>query len=356
MCISGIYALNEEMNDIQNGLSTSSVDIEIKEYNQNNELFQEDGKEVMPGDEIILIPKVNNLGIECYIRTKITYTINNTAFSSLDYIEGNYSNWTKKGEYYYYDSIFGKEETVDLFNKVLVPDNLSSEYNGKKITITIVVDAIQAKNFTGNWDNTPIKKSINRTYDIDYSGDSTVIYENDTNNHVTLDGGFFDNLGNMLPGDCISEEVKILNNSNQKNKYYLIVDYNGLTSAEIALLKKIRMVIKDSNDNIIVNSNLANKDKHNLGIFEPGNGNSYLIELTFPIDADNDYSKLFTKITWKFSYDNIKSSDSSTNPNNPKTGDLKFDLAMLVFILSSIGFIIVLFLEKINNGRKKEKI
>ena len=124
MFISGIYALQDEMSDVENGLSTSAVDIELKEYNQNNESFQEDGKKVMPGDEIGLIPRVNNLGIECYIRTKITYTINGDDFPIVDYITGNYSSWTKKDDYYYYGSILGKEESVDLFNKVLIPNHL----------------------------------------------------------------------------------------------------------------------------------------------------------------------------------------------------------------------------------------
>ena len=67
MCISGIYSLADEMNQTESGLSTSAVDNEIREYNQNNEPFLEDGKIVMPGDEIILIPRINNLGIECYL-------------------------------------------------------------------------------------------------------------------------------------------------------------------------------------------------------------------------------------------------------------------------------------------------
>ena len=42
MFISGIYSLNDEINKTESGLSTSAVDIEIKEYNQNNEPFDED--------------------------------------------------------------------------------------------------------------------------------------------------------------------------------------------------------------------------------------------------------------------------------------------------------------------------
>ena len=368
MCISGIYALKDEMSDIENGISTSAVDIEIKEYNQNGELFDEDGKNVAPGDQIILIPKVNNLGIECYIRAKITYTINNESFEVVEYITGNYSSWSKRGDYYYYDSILGKSESVELFSKVSIP-NLSSEYDGKEIVVHIVVDAIQSRNFDGNWDDVEIKESIDRTYDIDYDGESSIIYEDDVKNHVILDDGFFDNLGNMLPGDQMNENIKILNSSKNKNRYYLAIDYNELSQDEIVLLKKIKLVIKNSSTEVLVNSNLSNKEKYTLGEFEAEEGDSYNIELSFPSDADNDYSKLFTKVLWKFSYDTIEShddededdSDDNTpddkiipdNSTNPDTSDLKFDWSITVFLLSTLGFLITLMFGKINKDKEK---
>ena len=80
MCISGIYSLSSEINDTETTVSTGAVDIKLEEFNGNNEPFTEDGKVVMPGEEISLVPKVNNLGIECYLRTKITYTINNEEY------------------------------------------------------------------------------------------------------------------------------------------------------------------------------------------------------------------------------------------------------------------------------------
>ena len=153
MCISGIYSLSDEMNKTESGLSTSAVDIEIQEYNQNNEPFSENGKIVMPGDEIMLIPRINNLGIECYIRAKITYTINNENFDILNYIDGDYKSWNKDGDYYYYNSVLDKEESVDLFNRIEIPGNLSSAYQGKNVVVNIEVDAIQERNFDGNWSN-----------------------------------------------------------------------------------------------------------------------------------------------------------------------------------------------------------
>ena len=358
MCISGIYALSKEVNKTETGISTSAVDIEIKEYNQNNEPFDEDGKMVSPGDEIILIPRVNNLGIDCYLRAKITYTINNESINIEDYIEGEYSNWNKKGEYYYYDSIFQKADSLDLFNKLKIPNDIQITDSNEPIIVHMVVEAIQAKNFDGSWDNVTIKESINRTYDIDYKGESSVIYEDSTHNHILLDDHFFDNLGNLVPGDKQSEEITILNNSNTKNKYFLNIEYDNLTAQEKKLLNHIKLIIQNKKGDILVSSNLEDKSKYSLGVYSKRQGDTLTIELSLPKDLDNDYSKLFTKIRWRFSYDII----SRGGLINPKTWDLKFDLSITVFLLSALGFMIVLILGKKNtdniknNKRERKRI
>lgn len=343
MFVSGIFSLNDEINETESGLSTSAIDINIEEFNQYDQPFDEDGKSVMPGDEIILIPRVNNLGIECYLRTKIEYIINNEVFSTEDYIEGNYSSWTKSGEYYYYDSIVSNNSSIDLFNKITIP-SLTQEYYGKSVVVRIVVDAIQAKNFDGDWDNVEIKESIDRVYDIDYEGESSVIYEDNTNHHITLDSGFFDRLGNMLPGDSVLETINLLNSSNSKLEYYLSIDYDNLTSEEIALLQKMKLTIRKQNGDILIDSNLASKDKHILGIYSGGKGEIFTVEVSLPNDIDNDFSKLYAKITWVFSYDVLEQ-----HGGNPKTGDFKLDWSITIFILSSIGFLVVLCLGKVEN-------
>ena len=349
MLITGIYSLNDEINKAESGLSTSAVDIEIKEYNQNNQPFDQDGSHVMPGDEIILIPRINNLGIECYLRAKIEYYIENENFPITDYIEGNYTSWTKRGEYYYYDSIFPKEGSIDLFNKVTIP-NVSSDYNGKTIVVHIIVEAIQAKHFDGNWDDVEIKESVDRAYDINYDGESSVIFEDNASYHITIENEFFDKLGNMIPGDSAVETVNLLNRSDSKKEYFLSIDYNDLTNEELALLQKMKLKITKQDNEVILDSNLASKDKHSLGIYSYGKGEIFKIEVSLPNDIDNNYSKLFAKVIWRFSFDDLEKHEEV----NPHTGDMIFDLSINLFIASSMGFIIVLFLWK-NESEKEDK-
>ena len=346
MSISGIYSLSNELKESETTLSTGYVDIELKEYNGNNEPFTEDGTVVMPGESIQLIPRVNNLGSECYLRTKITYKINGKDFNILDYIEGNYSTWPRDGEYYYYGSILNKNESIDIFNLFKVPSNLTNEYQGKDIVINIVVDAIQAKNFDGNWQNVEILESIDKSYDISGEGSSTIIYENGTEDDIDINETFFDSLGGLLPGDSISDIVNIQNNSNNKNIYYLSLD-NDLNNEEKRLLESFKLIIKNSKGETIANKTLNYEDKIQLGILDPNEKETYTIEVSLPSTANNTVSKLLAKIKWKFSLENF-------DERNPQTGDFKIDTSITVFIISSIGLLIVLLLWKRENDREEE--
>ena len=350
MSVSGIYSLNREINVTETGISTGAVDIEIKEYN-NTQPFDEDGKPVMPGDEIVLIPRVNNLGVDCYLRAKIEYVIDGNEFPVIDYIDGTYSSWTKKGDYYYYDSVFSKKSHIDLFNKVTIP-NLSSEYYGKTVVVHIIVEAVQARNFNGNWDSVDIRKSIDRAYDVDYEGESTIIYEDNTDQHITFDDSFFNKLGNMLPGDSVSEKIVLLNKSSSNNEYYLSINYDSLTEEELALLRKIRIIIKKQDGEVLADSNLGNKNTYDLGIYRIGEGETFTIEVSIPSDVNNDFSKIYTKIKWDFSY-SIYGSDDIINPI---TYDSGIDIYMIVFIFSTIGLIINMFLWKKENQKDKKNI
>ena len=86
--VSGIYALVDDViNNTESTISTSYVDIKLEEY-QNGEPYTKENEVVMPGEIVPLNTKISNLGIDCYVRAKIIYTLNNTARQELE----KYSN------------------------------------------------------------------------------------------------------------------------------------------------------------------------------------------------------------------------------------------------------------------------
>ena len=59
----------------------------------------------------------------------------------------------KKDAYYYLTDILEHSEKITLFNEVHFPAEWTEEYAGQKIKINIQADAIQAANFTPNFDD-----------------------------------------------------------------------------------------------------------------------------------------------------------------------------------------------------------
>ena len=344
MIISGIYAIVSETISTNNILGTSAVDIELKEYDQNGNDFGEEEQLVMPGDRIKLVTKVHNLGMDCYIRAKIVYKTDNNIVAEQDYIDGDYKTWNQKDGYYYAESILNKNEVIELFNEVIIPSDLSDISSNNRIILNIVVDAIQAKNFNNDWEGIEIKKSVDRSYNIDYDGEFSIIFENNSEDHIKLDGDFFGDANNMVPGDINGEVISITNISNHKNEYFLSIDYDNLTKDELKLLDKMKVTIKNQNGKTIANGSFSNIKNKSLGIYKSKEKDNLTISLYLPEDADNDYSKLLSKVAFRFYINNL-----DKDSNNPQTGDFRLDASISLFVFSSIGFLIVLFIEKRND-------
>ena len=350
--ISGIYALTEDViNNTESTISTSYVDIKLEEY-QNGEPYIKENEVVMPGETISLNSKINNLGIDCYVRAKISYTLNGTEYNEFDYINGDYKNWNKKDKYYYYTQVLKQNEIINLFDTIQVPNEILNESSGDKIIVHIIVEAVQSKNFDGNWDEVDIKKAIDRSYSMDSEGKSEIIYENNADKYIDIGDGLFDNLGGLLPGDSITDQFTIDNNSSNRIKYYLSINTKNLTPEEIDLLENINISIKNNKGEELINGKLTDINNLLLGIYNSGSNGIITITISLPSNLDNEFSKIATKIIWVFS---VEEENTSINP---ETWDLRFDWSITLFMFSALGLLIVMILEKrekdnIENNKKK---
>ena len=350
--ISGIYALTEDViNNTESTISTSYVDIKLEEY-QNGEPYIKENEVVMPGETISLNSKINNLGIDCYVRAKISYTLNGTEYNEFDYINGDYKNWNKKDKYYYYTQVLKQNEIINLFDTIQVPNEILNESSGDKIIVHIIVEAVQSKNFDGNWDEVDIKKAVDRSYSMDSEGKSEIIYENNADKYIDIGDGLFDNLGGLLPGDSITDQFTIDNNSSNRIKYYLSINTKNLTPEEIDLLENINISIKNNKGEELINGKLTDINNLLLGIYNSGSNGIITITISLPSNLDNEFSKIATKIIWVFS---VEEENTSINP---ETWDLRFDWSITLFMFSALGLLIVMILEKrekdnIENNKKK---
>ena len=101
MTISGIYAISSNIIfTSENMFSTDSINIDLIEYmktNDNSEnLYDNKKRIVFPGNNVSLIPKVINLGANCYIRAKVTFEADKDILNNeSNYIFDISSKWKK---------------------------------------------------------------------------------------------------------------------------------------------------------------------------------------------------------------------------------------------------------------------
>ena len=358
MSISGIYAISSEQTN-EEAFSTSIVNIELEEFTLNNEKeeieYNNQYQYVMPGQEIPLIERVHNLGMECYIRIKVTL-VDYFGTDISNGVEVNSDEWKKYGDYYYHESTVGTDDSIGIFNSIKIPEDLSNENQNDSVTLKVIAEAIQARNLNPDytkenpWNETEIEKCVDNTYSISNSEEknkTTVVYENDTSKHITVPKLFFEKLSKLMPGDNISENVTIKNSTKKSAEYFLSVETNKLTDKQKELLNKVTFKITDGNGKVIYNGNLLNVSSISLGVYNLNETGNLTFEILVPEDLKNEYSILNPEITWKFS-----ASYQDEKTGNPKTGDLKFDLSLILFFISTTGLVIVLVLMR----REKKNI
>ena len=206
-----------------------------------------------------------------------------------------------------------------------------------------------------------IEESVSKHFAIEDSVlGLTVKYENNSKRDVTVLDGFLDGLEKLMPGDTLNQLVEIENHSKEDMEYFLYMNNDGLTEREKELLGRITLKIVDQNNNVIYEGNLLEDKAIFLGKFAKGEKNNLIFEIKIPDELDDEFSGINIHSIWSFFAQEDKNDRGITKDNalfSPKTGDYEFELSIVIFFASSIGLIIVLFLnkkEKENMNRNKK--
>lgn len=346
MSISGIYAINDNVVSDET-FRTGSVDIELEYFtlnNDNEEKYSEVDKPVMPGDKISLIPKVHNLGEDCYLRIKIQFI--DEDIDALKYITGFSDKMAQYGDYYYYQEQVNHNQTIKIFDAITIPSEILNESSEQKISLNVTAEAVQAKNFEPDytkenpWNNVKPEKSIRITYDYekDDSNNSIIIkYNGTTSNDVTLHDDIFKNISSVMPGDVLNEKIHIKNNNDGKTKYFINLGYGQKEKLDTELLNSIDLKITNNKGIEIYSGKIINSNDIMLGELESNQEEEFIFTIYFPIELGNKYELLNQKLIWTFSSLNSNSLDV------PNTGD-SIDIDIIIFLISSMCLAIVIVL------------
>ena len=345
---SSIYAFTEV--SVVNNFSTGIVDIELDEYTI------EDGKEkkweniikdVLPGDDIYKIPRISNHGNDCYVRAYVHFVDTPLDVTCL---KGMSDNWILAEDgYFYYKEILETGKSVDLFQGIKIPVDLTESAAESLFTIKVDVDAIQSNNFDPDYDSSnpwgevqilecekegmydinTFKKPDNKKFSITYEGDSNKLIKNEDD--------FFMNFPVLLPGDTYTDTLLFTNDSNRKvNLYFRTASPEGTDLLNKVTLKITKQI--GDNKEVIYDGDLrATKLYENmlLAVIDKGKSGSLTYEIHVPEELQNPYSIMEDYVMWVFATDPIAEIDAV------KTGDdtLKFCTTMMIIglVLAVIG-------------------
>ena len=345
---SSIYAFTEV--SVVNNFSTGIVDIELDEYtieDGKEKKWENNIKDVLPGDDIYKIPRISNHGNDCYVRAYVHFVDTPLDVTCL---KGMSDNWILAEDgYFYYKEILETGKSVDLFQGIKIPVDLTESAAESLFTIKVDVDAIQSNNFDPDYDSSnpwgevqilecekegmydinTFKKPDNKKFSITYEGDSNKLIKNEAD--------FFMNFTVLLPVDTYTDTLLFTNDSNRKvNLYFRTASPEGTDLLNKVTLKITKQI--GDNKEVIYDGDLrATKLYENmlLAVIDKGKSGSLTYEIHVPEELQNPYSIMEDYVMWVFATDPIAEIDAV------KTGDdtLKFCTTMMIIglVLAVIG-------------------
>ena len=340
---SGVYAVAGSTADVNNEISVGAVNIALAQYYEKDGVETEgayEEEEIIDGDTLSVIPRITNKGISSYIRLLVSYydeegnAVDGATVNDLG------TDWVQKGNYYYLTREAGAGEVLDVFKSVTVPADWSN--GNTKVVMALKADAIQAAHFDPDftsdtpWGAVAIEDFADSDYQIDSESHSSAVsvsYDGIAEQYVSVPDNFLARLNVLVPGDEVSDEIAVRNNSNEEHEVWVDVE---VLDAELNTALTMR-ILKDGAE--IYSGPLASLGELSLGKFAAGSNGAIQIELGLPIDTGNNAGGVASAIKWKFRV------DAEEEPVEPETGD-KIMAAVVIFLISLGGLIIVSLLEK----------
>ena len=328
----GVYGYFSDRLEIKNHIAMGDIRISMTEFARkgNGEVKYRDPAYVFPGEQISKIPRIKNKALPCWVRAHISYRSDKDDIEMLSdrNIEGISSEWIKRGDYYYYTKVLKKQESVDLFQSVSVPAGWTEEHGGQKLNITVQADAIQAANFKPDftamspWGNQEIQDCVHET-----NGTMTckkgerklsVEFQGKAHKLVAVPDDFFANLETAMPGDILTDTVKVSNTTKNDAEIFFRISTEGRSKEKLNMLKNIRFQIAMGKRTLYRGTLDAAKLQKNqsLGVFKSGKAENLKFSLEIPKEWDNAWALKKTDVSWIFAV-------QDENSGKDETGELK---------------------------------
>lgn len=309
----------EYQTDVISTIKTGDISIHLQDYEvgkNGKERIYEDKKLILPGQTISKITRITNEGNAAWVRIKPEWRGDEALDLSLDMIGGISTDWKQMGDYFYYTRPLEVGESVDFGKTISFPPEWTEAVSNQSFYLYTQVDAVQEANFTPNWNSedpwfgTVIEQCSHTVHPVSSRGNQqfSISFEGGAEGLIHIGDDFFSNFGNLMPGDHLSETVKIGNNYVQPVAIYFSAE--NIDNADI--LDKITLEIKND-ENLIYSGPLSSPiAKQLLGTYNRGEISNFIFTISLPADLKNEDALKTAKIRWIFSAE-VKSSGSNSN-------------------------------------------
>ena len=367
MIAAGVSVSAKSITKTTQNLETGVVNIELS---APTERFSG----ILPGQRVFFSPKIENKGYDCYVRASY-------AFSDFKDHLGTFRNtgswvYSRKDGFWYSKDVLPTGSSLSVFDGFKVAEDLPNEAAGKKILLSVKAEAVQAANFTPDFDSEEPWGSVEteilgtkKAYSVDQSGIKeaglSVTFEGEAGRLLAAPDDFFENFPTMMPGDTYEQSIVM------SNQYELPTElfFYSLCEKEDEMADQVHLTITSSLTGMVYDGPLRASDidgeSRAVSLGEiPANAQGTLdFTLKVPAELKNEYVLRKSQVQWIFTTDKKAKSVSRQVGRGINTGDgnhfgiplaiLGTALLVLIFAANRKRFLVKKGKE---NDRKKNRV
>lgn len=198
-----------------------------------------------------------------------------------------------------------------------------------------------------------------------FAADGNVTYSGDAGKFIFAPGSeysptdLFPNFKDVMPGDSITQQIKVKNDASNKVKVKIYMRSLGAHEDSVEFLSQLRLRIEKSEENTMAymfdaaaNETAQLTDWVCLGTLYSGGEVNLNVILDVPVELDNIYQQQIGYLDWEFMIEEYEI--EPTDPEPPKTGDDFQIWIWLGLMLMSLLALVILILAWKQGDKKKQ--